>query len=47
MLGAPQETVKHVARVNVVSGDRIDRIVANGDSALAGACTRAQNIERG
>jgi hypothetical protein len=39
--------VKHIARVNIVSGDRIDWIVAKRDSALARACARPQNIERG
>jgi hypothetical protein len=46
-VGASQETVKHIARVNIVSGDRIDRIVAKRDNALARACARARNIERG
>ena len=36
----------HIARVNIDSGDRIHRIVAKRDSALAGACARARNIER-
>src|SRR4029077_17800217 len=47
VLGTPQEAVTHVARVNVVPGDRVDRIVANRDRALAGTCARARNIERG
>src|SRR5439155_1510437 len=37
----------HIARVNIDSGDRIHRIVAKRDSALAGTCARARNIERG
>ena len=39
--------MKHITRVNIVSGDRIDRVVANRDSALARAGPRARNIERG
>jgi hypothetical protein len=31
---------------NIVSDDRIDRIVAKRDSALERACARARNIER-
>src|SRR6266480_1717185 len=41
-----QETVIHIARVNIDSGDRIHRIVAKRDCALAGTCARARNIER-
>jgi hypothetical protein len=47
VLGVSQEAVKHIARVNIVSGDRIDRIVAKSDSALARACARVRNVERG
>src|SRR5213078_342276 len=46
-LGAAQETVIHIDRVNIDSGDRIHRIVAKRDSALAGTCARARNVERG
>ena len=46
-LRGPQETVSHIARVNIVSGDRIGRIVGKRDGALEGACARARNIERG
>lgn len=47
MLGASQETVNHIARVNIDSGDRVHRVVAKRDSALARACARTRNIERG
>ena len=41
------ETVIHIARINVVSGNCIGIVVATSDGALAGACARARNIERG
>ena len=44
-LRGPQEPVSHIDRVNIVSGDRIDRIVGKRDGALEGACPRARNIE--
>ena len=37
----------HIARVNVVSGNCIGIVVATRDGALARACARARNIERG
>ena len=46
-LRGPQKTVSHIARVNIVSGDRIDRIVGKRDGALEGTCARARNGERG
>ena len=46
-LWSPQETVSHIARVNIVSGDRTGRIVEERDGALARACARTRNIERG
>ena len=46
-LRGPQETVTHIARVNIVSGDSTDRIVGKRDGALEGTCARARNIERG
>jgi hypothetical protein len=46
MLGASQKTVKRIAGVNIDSGDRIYRIVAKRNSALAGTCACARNIER-
>ena len=46
-LRGPQETVSHIVRVNIVSGDRIDRIVGKWDSALEGTCPSARNVERG
>jgi hypothetical protein len=39
--------VKHTVRVNLPSGDRVDRIVVKRDGALAGACARARNVEHG
>jgi hypothetical protein len=39
--------VKHTVRVNLPSGDRVDRIVAKRDGALARTCTRARNVEHG
>ena len=38
--------MSHIARVNIVSDNRISRIVAKGDRALERACARARNIER-
>src|SRR5947207_1868014 len=46
-LGGSQETVRYVACINVVSGDRIGRVVGKRDSALEWACARARSIERG
>ena len=46
-LRSPQETVSHIVRVNIVSRDRIGGIIGKRDSALAGACARARNIEYG
>src|SRR4030095_8276696 len=46
VLGASQETVTHIVRVNIVSGDHVDWIVAKRDRALERACARARNIER-
>src|SRR5262249_24754127 len=46
-LRVPHETVSHIARVNIVSGDRTDGIVAKRNSALARACACARNIKRG
>ena len=46
-LRGPQETVGHIARVNIVSGDRTGRIVGKRDSALERSCPRARNVERG
>ena len=46
-LRGPQETVTHIARVNIVSGDSTDRIVGKRDGALEGTCARARNVERG
>ena len=42
----PQETVKHIARVYVRSGDRSSGVVAKWIRALPGACARTWNIER-
>lgn len=39
--------MSYIARVNIVSGDRTDRIVGKRDGALEGACSRARNVERG
>src|SRR5207302_1504498 len=39
--------MRHTARINLPSGDRVGRIVAKRDGALAGACTRARNVEHG
>jgi hypothetical protein len=41
-LRSSQETVTHIARINIVSGDRTDRIVGKRDRALARACARAR-----
>jgi len=38
--------MKHIARVDVVSRDRVRRIVLVGVGTLAGARTRARNVER-
>src|SRR2546427_81298 len=46
-LRSPQETVSHIVRVNIVSGDHIDRIVGKRDGALEGTCPSARNVERG
>jgi hypothetical protein len=46
-LRSSQETVTHIARINIVPGDRTDRIVGKRDRALARACARARNVERG
>src|SRR5262245_61703125 len=46
-LRSPQETVSHIARVNIVSGNRAGRIVGKRDSALEGTCPSSRNIERG
>src|SRR5436190_1929429 len=45
--GGSQETVRYVACINVVSGDRIGRIVGKRDGALEGTCPSARNVERG
>jgi hypothetical protein len=47
VLRGPQETVSHIACVNIVSGDRTNRIVGKRDGALEGAGARARNVERG
>ena len=44
-LRGPQETVKHIARIKVISGNRADGVVAKWSRALAGTCARARNIE--
>ena len=46
-LRSPQETVSRIARVNIVPGDRIDRIVGKRDGALEGTRPRARHIEGG
>lgn len=43
----PQEPVKDTVRVNFPSSDGAGRIVAKRNGALAGARTRARNVERG
>src|ERR1039458_7457383 len=45
-LMGPQEAATHIARVNVVSRNRVTWVVGEGDGALAGASARALNIER-
>ena len=42
-----EEAVYHVAPVNSLSDDRSGVVVVHGDGALACACARARNIERG
>jgi len=42
-----QETVPRIVRVNVESGDRVTRVVAISEGALAGTHARARSIERG
>src|SRR5205807_8043319 len=39
--------MRHTARVNLPAGDRVGRIVAKRDGALARTCTRARNVEHG
>ena len=39
--------MSHIARVNIVSGNRAGRIVGKRDSALEGTCPSSRNIERG
>src|SRR5207248_3294350 len=46
-LRGPQETVSHIACVNIVSRDCTDRIVGKRDGALEGAGARARHVERG
>src|SRR6266542_2890730 len=46
-LRGPEEAVTHIARVNIVSGDRIEWIVGKRDSALARTCARARSVECG
>src|SRR5262245_35709911 len=46
-LGSPQEAVSYIVRVNIVSRDRIGRIVGKRDGGLARACASAGNVERG
>ena len=45
-LRGPQETVIHIARIDVGSGDRAGGIDGYRGGALAGTCTRTRNIER-
>ena len=42
---AAQETVIRIGSVNVVSGDRVEIVVAKSDGALAGTCALARNVE--
>ena len=46
-LRGPQETVTHVARINVGSGDRAGGVDEGARGALAGTCAGARGIERG
>jgi hypothetical protein len=46
MCSGPQEAVKHVVIVDVVSRDRPCVVDALGEGALAGACARAGSVER-
>src|SRR5437667_12588164 len=46
-LRSPKETVSHIVRVDIIPGDRTDRIVGKRDGALERACARARNVERG
>jgi hypothetical protein len=46
-LRGPQETVKHVVIVPLVSRDRARVVDAVGERALAGTCARARGVERG
>ena len=45
-LMGPQEAATHIARVNVVSRNRVTWVVDEGDGALAGASARARNVKR-
>jgi len=45
-MGCPQEAVVHTDRVNVITRDRVRRIVGDWDGALAGASACARNVER-
>jgi len=46
-LRGPQETVYHIARIKVISGDRADGVAAIWSRALAGTCACARRIESG
>ena len=46
-VGSAQEAVIHATRVDVVSHDRAPHIDTDGESALAGACACALNVECG
>src|SRR6478736_8986110 len=46
-LWGPQETVKHIARIDVGSGDRAGRVDGRRGGALPGTCAGARGIERG
>ena len=46
VLRDPQEAVKHIVRINVVSRDSVRRVVGDGDGALARACARTRSMER-
>jgi hypothetical protein len=45
-LRGPQETVSHIARINVIAGDRIHRVIAARYRTLAWTCACPRNIER-
>ena len=44
-LRGPQETVSHIARINVIAGDRIHRVIAVRYRTLAWTCACPRNIE--